>query len=68
MDNFVIPAKTKKKLKERKIQFLKITKKHNLCFKWLKYNFDVKEISILEVVVGWEEVQIKNNKIKVVKK
>jgi len=33
MDNFVIPAKTKKELEERTIRFLKITEKHNLCFK-----------------------------------
>jgi len=33
MDNFVILAKTMKKLKERMIRFLKIVKKHNLCFK-----------------------------------
>ena len=33
MDNFVILAKNIKKLEERTIRFLKITKKHNLCFK-----------------------------------
>jgi len=33
MDNFIIPAKNMKELKERTIQFLKITKKHNLYFK-----------------------------------
>ena len=33
MDNFIIPAKTKKKLEEKTIQFLKIAEKHNLCFK-----------------------------------
>jgi len=43
MDNFVISAKIKKKLKERKIQFLKIAE---------KYNFNVEEISILKVIVG----------------
>ena len=32
MDNFVIPANTKKELEERTIQFLKIVKKHNLYF------------------------------------
>jgi len=52
IDNFVIPAKTKKELGEKTIQFLKVIEKHNLCFKQLKYNFDTKEISILEVVVG----------------
>ena len=30
IDNFVIPAKTIKELKERTIHFLKIAKKHNL--------------------------------------
>jgi len=33
IDNFIISAKTKKKLEERTIQFLKIAEKHNLCFK-----------------------------------
>ena len=49
------------------IQFLKITEKYNLCFKWSKYNFNVEEISILEVVIGQEEVQIENDKVKIVK-
>ena len=52
IDDFVIPAKSKKELEERKIWFLKIVEKHNLCFKWLKYNFDTEEISIIGVVVG----------------
>ena len=47
MNNFVIPAKTKKELEERTIQFLKIAEKYNLYFKWSKCNFDVEEISIL---------------------
>jgi len=67
MNDFVIPAKTKKKLEERTIQFLKIVEKYNLCFKQSKCNFNVKEILILEVVVGREEVQVENNKVKVVK-
>ena len=67
IDNFVILDKTRKKLKERIVQFLKIVEKHNLCFKQSKYNFNVKEILILGVVVGRGEVQIENNKIKVVK-
>jgi len=50
------------------IKFLKITEKYNLCFKQLKYDFDVKKISILGVVVRRGEVQIKNNKIKEIKK
>jgi len=33
MDDFVIPAKMMKELKERTIQFLKIAEKYNLCFK-----------------------------------
>ena len=67
IDNFVILDKTRKKLKERIVQFLKIVEKHNLCFKQSKYNFNVKEILILGVVVGRGEVQIENNKIEVVK-
>jgi len=67
IDNFVILNKTRKELKERTVQFLKIVEKHDLCFKQSKYNFNVKEILILGVVVGKGEVQIENNKIKVVK-
>ena len=52
IDNFIIPAKMRKKLEERTIQFLKIVEKHNLCFKWSKLHFDVEKIPILEVVVG----------------
>jgi len=52
MDNFIIPAKTKKELEERTIQFLKVAEKYNLYFKWSKCNFNAEEISILEVVVG----------------
>jgi len=51
MNDLIIPVKTKK-LEERIIQFLKVVEKHNLCFKWSKCEFDVKEIPILEVVVG----------------
>ena len=63
----MIPAKTKRELKERMIQFLKIAEKYNLCFKQSKCDFDVKEIFILEVVVEQGEVQMENDKIKVVK-
>lgn len=68
IDDFVILAKTKKKLWERTIKFLKIVEKHNLCFKHSKCNFNVEEIPILEVVVEKEEVQVENNKVKAVKK
>ena len=66
MDDFVISTKTKKELEKRMIQFLKITEKHNLCFKWSKCNFNVEEISILGVVIG-QEVQMENDKVKIVK-
>ena len=66
MNDFIIPAKTKKELEKRIIWFLKIAEKHNLYFKQSKCDFDVEEIPILGVVVG-REVQIENNKIKVVK-
>ena len=56
MDNFVIPTKTKEKLNERIIQLLKIAEKHNICFKWSKCDFNVKKISILEVIVERGEV------------
>jgi len=67
MDDFVIPAKTMKKLEEWTIWFLKIVKKHNLYFKQSKCNFNMKEILILGVVVGQEQVKIKDNKVKAIK-
>ena len=67
MDNFVIPAKIKEKLEERTIRFLKIAEKYNLCFKWSKCDFDIKEIPILGVIVGREQVKMEQEKIKVVK-
>ena len=48
------------------IQFLKIVQKYNLYFKQSKCDFDTKEIPILGVVVGQEEVQMENNKVKAV--
>ena len=67
MDDFIILAKTIKKLEERIICFLKIAEKHNLCFKQSKYNFNMEEILILGVVVGRGQVQIEVNKVKIVK-
>ena len=67
MDNLIIPAKIMKELEERIIWFLKITEKHNLCFKRYKYNFNMEEIPILGVVVGKEQVQMEQDKIKAVK-
>ena len=67
IDDFVIPAKTKEELEEWTIRFLKIVEKHNLCFKQSKYNFDMKEILILGVIVGREQVKMEQEKIKVVK-
>jgi len=49
MDDFVILAKTEKKLEEHTIRFLKIVEKHNLCFKQSKCNFNATEIPILGV-------------------
>ena len=51
MNDFVILAKIKNKLKERTIQFLKIAEKQNLYFKRSKCDFDIEEILILEVIV-----------------
>ena len=68
MGNFVILAKTMKELEEKTIQFLKIAEKHNLYFKQFKYNFNMEEIPILRVVVGKEQVQMEQDKIKAVKK
>ena len=67
MDDFVIPAKTMKELEERTVQFLKIVEKHNLCFKRSKCNFNMEEISILGVVIGKEQIQMEQEKIKAVK-
>ena len=52
MGNFAILVKTKKGLKERIIQFLKVAERYNLCFKQSKCDFDAEKISILRVVVG----------------
>ena len=57
-----------KELEERTVRFLKIAERHNLCFKRSKCNFNIKEIPILEVVVGREQVQMEIDKVKVVKK
>ena len=51
MNDFIILAKTMKELEEWMICFLKIAEKHNLYFKRLKYDFNMKEIPILGVVV-----------------
>ena len=67
IDNFMILARTMEELEEQMIRFLKIAEKHNLCFKWLKYDFNMEEIPILEVVVGKEQVKMEQEKIKVVK-
>ena len=67
IDDFVIPAKTMEELKERTIQFLKIAEKHNLCFKWSKYDFSIEKILILGVIVGKGQVKMEQEKIKAVK-
>jgi len=67
MDDFVIPARTKEELEEQTIRFLKITEKHQLCFKRSKCDFDMEEISILGVVVGKEQVKMEQEKVKAVK-
>ena len=67
MDDFVIPAKTMEELEERTIRFMKIAKRHNLCFKQSKCNFNMEEIPILGVVVGKGQVKMEQEKIKAVK-
>ena len=67
MDNFVILARTMEELEEQIIWFLKIAKKHNLCFKQSKCNFNMEEIPILGVVVGRGQVKMEQEKIKAVK-
>ena len=56
-----------KELEERMVKFLKIAEKHNLCFKRSKYDFNMEEIPILEVIIGKEQVKMKQEKIKTVK-
>jgi len=68
MDNFIIPGKTEKELKERTVKFLKIAEKHNLYFKWTKYKFNTTEIPILGVKVGNGEVKMEDKKIKAILK
>ena len=67
MDNFVIPAKTKKELEEQTIMFLKIVEKHNLYFKRSKCNYNMEEILILGVIVGKGQVKMEQEKIKAIK-
>jgi len=67
MDDFVIPAKTMKKLEELTVRFLKIAEKHNLCFKRLKYDFNMEEIFILGVIIEKGQVKMEQEKIKAVK-
>jgi len=67
MNDFVILAKTMKELEKQTIRFLKIAEKHNLCFKRSKYNFNMKEIPILGVIVGKKQVKMEQKKIKAVK-
>ena len=57
-----------KELKERTIWFLKIVEKYNLCFKRSKYDFNIKEIPILGVIVGKGHIKMEQEKIKTVKK
>ena len=56
-----------KELEEWTTQFLKIAEKHNLYFKWSKCNFNIKEIPILEVIVGKGQVKMEQEKIKAIK-
>jgi len=68
MNDFIIPANIMKELEEQTIRFLKIVEKHNLCFKRSKCNFNMKEIPILGLIVGKEQVKMEQKKIKTVKK
>ena len=46
---------------------MKIVEKHNLCFKQLKYDFNMEEILILGVIVGKGQVKMEQEKIKTIK-
>ena len=63
----MISIKTKEKVEEQTIRFLKIAEKHNLCFKRSKCDFDIEEIPILRVIVGEGQVKIEWKKIKAIK-
>jgi len=67
MNDFIMSVRIMQELEERMIRFLKIMEKHNLCFKKSKHDFNIKEIPILRVTVGKRQVQIEQDKIKVVK-
>jgi len=67
IDDFIIPAKTIEELKKRTVRFVKIAKKHNLCFKRSKCDFNMEEIPILGVIVGKGQVKVEQEKIKAVK-
>jgi len=67
MNDFIIPVKNMKELKERITQFLKIAEKYNLCFKQLKCDFNMEEIPILRVVIRRGQVQMEANKVKAIK-
>ena len=67
MDNFVILANNMKELEEIMIRFLKVTEKHNLCFKQSKCDFNMEKIPILGVVIGRGQVQMEADKFKAVK-
>jgi len=67
MNGFVILAKTMEELEEQMIRFLKIAEKYNLCFKQLKYDFNMEEIPILGVIVGKGQIKMEQEKIKTVK-
>ena len=56
-----------KELKEQMIRFLKITEKHNLCFKRSKYDFNIEEIPILGAIVRKGQVKMEQEEIKVAK-
>jgi len=46
---------------------LKIAEKHNLYFKRSKYDFNMKEIPILGVIIGRGQVKMEQEKIKAIK-
>ena len=46
---------------------MKITEKHNLCFKQSKCDFNIEEILILGVIMEKEQVKMEHEKIKAIK-
>ena len=66
MDDFAIPGDTKEELAERTVKFLERAAQYNLCFKRTKCIFDAEEIPMLGVKIGHGQIEMEEEKVKVV--